>query len=214
MKIADGNKSYLVHGSGVDTKKIIPHPSQSSEKIKLLFASRLLKEKGLIELMDALRTLKKEGLQFEFRVAGNLDFGNPSFVSQMQLNAWCQEGIIVYLGNLENIQEELKQCDIVVLPSWREGLPKILIEAGAAGKAIITTDVPGCREVVQDKINGLLVPVRDSNSLAIAMRILIQDKNLRDRLGAEARKKTVAEFDQEIVIEKTLQLYKLLLSQA
>lgn len=214
LGIVSEKKSYLVRGSGVDTKKFQPTENLQNNKITLLFASRLLKEKGLLELMEALRILKNQNISFEFLVAGFLDKGNPSFISEDELNSWVKEGLISYLGALEQIEQELARADIVVLPSWREGLPKILIEAGAAGKAIVATDVPGCRDVVEDKISGLLVPLKNPIALATAMNQLISDSKLRERLGMAARKKVLEEFDQELVHEKTIQIYKFLFNQS
>lgn len=211
--VREGNHA-LVRGSGVDTKKFSRSVPRIRDVPVLLFASRLLREKGLYELMDALRALKKSGVVFEFRCAGAADAGNPSAVPADQLGAWSREGLVTLLGHVDGMEHEIAAADIIVLPSWREGLPKILVEGAAAGKALLASDVPGCREVVVHGKTGWLSEVKNSASIEAGLRALLSDPALRARLGAAARERAVTEFDSAVILEKTLKIYDRLLSQA
>jgi glycosyltransferase involved in cell wall biosynthesis len=214
LKIVKQGSYVLIRGSGVNTNRFLPSPSDSKNPPVLFFASRLLREKGLYELFAALRSLRKKNILFEFRCAGKADQGNPSAIRLDELEEWKREGLAIFLGHIDKVDAELKKADIVILPSWREGLPKILLEAASAGKAILTTDVPGCREVVEHGKSGWIVPVRDPSSLEEGLKILLLDHELRNQLGKAAREKAISEFDQEIIHKKTLQVYEELLSQA
>ena len=131
-----------------------------------------------------------------------------------QLNDWAKSGVVQYLGFVQDISSLFSSCHIICLPSYyREGLSKALIEAAACGRAIVTTDRPGCRDVVQDGVNGFLVPARDVPSLAIALKKLIDNPGLRQQFGAAGRKLAVSEFDLSIVVEQTLGVYEKLLKQ-
>ena len=134
--------------------------------------------------------------------------GNPAAVCEERVSDWAAEGTIRWLGHVEDMPSLLRSTDIAVLPSYREGLPKGLIEAGACGLAIVSTDVPGCREVVDHEVDGLIVPVRDSLALANAILRLCEDGVLRERLGSAARKKAVRRFDERIVNAQTIDLYQ------
>jgi glycosyltransferase involved in cell wall biosynthesis len=129
-------------------------------------------------------------------------------VSDHEIHCWVEESILEWLGHVDDMPDLLRSVDVVVLPSYREGLPKGLIEAAACGLPLVATDVPGCREVVTDGVDGLLVPVRDSGALASAIERLCEDPALRKRLGDAARQKALAEFDERIVLEQTIAVYK------
>jgi glycosyltransferase involved in cell wall biosynthesis len=141
-------------------------------------------------------------------LAGTPDPGNPAAIPTETLEAWTAEGLIEWLGHVDDMPALLGSVDVVVLPSYREGLPKSLIEAAACALPLITTDVPGCREVVSDGVDGLLVPPKDAVALAAALARLQDDPELARRLGAAARIKALTEFDERIVIEKTLAVYE------
>jgi len=130
-----------------------------------------------------------------------------------QLEQWRKEGVVEWWGHQTDMPRVLSQANVVVLPSYREGLPKVLLEAAASGRAIVTSDVPGCREIVQPGLNGLLVPARDAAALASAIEMLLDSPELRSRLGACGRQRAVNEFSEEIVVKKTLDLYRSLLGQ-
>ncbi len=213
----------LIPGSGVDCRRFTPGPRQLAEsaekvvdgagRLRLLLPARLLWDKGLAEYIEAIRLLKAQGRDIEFLLAGDPDPGNPAAVPLATINAWVQEGLVKSLGHVDDMPALFNSVDVVVLPSYREGLPKGLIEAGACGLALVTTDVPGCREVVTNDVDGLLVPVKNAEALAQAIARLQDNSALRQRLGAAARAKVLAEFDEKIVIEKTLVVYRELLPQ-
>ncbi len=209
-RLVDGDKIRLIRGSGVATGRFRPSPSPvlSAAPTRVLLAARLLWDKGIGEYVAAARLLRQAGLDIRFSLAGEPDAGNPASISPAQLDEWAAEGVVALLGQVEDMPALLAGTDIMVLPSYREGLPKSLIEAAACALPLITTDVPGCREVVTDGVDGLLVPMGDAGALAAAIRRLHEDPDLARRLGREARVKAVAEFDEGIVIERTLAVYE------
>jgi glycosyltransferase involved in cell wall biosynthesis len=177
----------------------------------VLLAARLLWDKGLAEFVEAARILREQGRAITFLLAGTPDPGNPAAVPEQIIRDWTEQGLMQWLGHVEDMAKLLASVDMMVLPSYREGLPKSLIEAAACGLPLVTTNVPGCREVVTDGVDGLLVPARDAVALAAAMARLLDDKALAARLGQAARVKALAEFDERIVIERTLAVYQELL---
>lgn len=207
-------RTRLIRGSGVDCTRFSPTAhiaTTESAPVKILFASRLLREKGIIELLSAARILRKNGVDAEFLLAGGLYSGNPSSLSESEMAAIQEEGIVSCLGHVDDMLPLLAAAEIVVLPSYREGTPRILIEAAAMGIPIVATDIAGCRGLVQDGVNGFLVPVKDAPALATALQRLIADRELRQVMGAAGRAIVLAEFDEEIVLEKTLAVYRELL---
>ena len=202
----------LIMGSGVDCTRFSPGPEHASgSPLRVLLPARLLWDKGLAEYVAAARMLREQGRDIAFLLAGDPDPGNPAAVPEPTVRAWTNEGLLEWLGHVDDMPSLYRSVDVVALPSYREGLPKGLIEAGACGCALVTTDVPGCREVVTDGVDGLLVPVRDAEALASAIARLDDDRALLARLGAAARRKVLAEFDERIVIENTLAVYRELL---
>lgn len=210
----------LIPGSGVDCDRFAPrqrslrHEVNPDAPLRVLLPARLLWDKGLAEYVEAAGMLKTEGRGIAFLLAGDPDPGNPAAVPQSTVAAWVQAGLVTSLGHVDDMPNLFCSVDVVVLPSYREGLPKGLIEAGACGVALITTDVPGCREVVKNGVDGILIPVKDASALANAIALLQDDPALRNRLGAAARAKVLAEFDEQIVIEKTIAVYEELLPSA
>lgn len=200
----------LIKGSGVDTEKfsVLPAPQ---EPITLALVSRLLWDKGIGEYVAAVKYLKQKSYHFEAVLVGKPDTENMASVSSEQLQAWHQDGLIRCLGHIENIAEFWRSAHIAVLPSYREGLPKSLLEAAACGRPIVTTDTSGCKEVVDDGISGFLVPVRDAQALAEALEKLILDEQLRKKMGAAGRRKVEQEFSDAIVLKQTLEIYQELL---
>ncbi len=174
----------------------------------MLLAARLLWDKGIAEYVEAARRLRSEGHAVDFLLAGDPDPGNPAAVPEAAVRQWSEEGIVTWLGHVDDMPSLLRSVQVVALPSYREGLPKGLIEAAACGLPLVTTDVPGCREVVTDGVDGLLVPVKDANALAAAILRLQGDADLRRRLGAAARVKAEQEFDERIVVGRTLAVYR------
>jgi glycosyltransferase involved in cell wall biosynthesis len=202
-------KTTIIRGSGINLTRFRPRPGplDGNPAPTILLASRLIREKGVVEFVEAARILKSKGLEATFTLAGSPDSGNPSALSRAELEAWRQEGVIDYLGHIEQMEPVLAACDIVVLPSYREGTPRILLEAAAMGKPIVTTDVPGCREVVQDNVNGFLVPARDPIALAAALEKLLLQPELRKSFG-NAGLELVKDFCEKNVIAATVDVYR------
>jgi glycosyltransferase involved in cell wall biosynthesis len=172
-----------------------------------LMVSRLLKDKGIYEFAEAARWLKALHPKAQFQLLGRRDVRNPNVVPENDLINWDNDGLVCWLGEVSDVRPIIAESDVVVLPSYREGTPRALLEAAAMAKPIITTDAVGCREVVDDGINGLLVPIKDSSSLAKAMEQMIRDPEMRKRMGEAGRKKVEREFDEKIVIKKILKIY-------
>lgn len=214
-RLVDSERVRLIPGSGVDCRRFGPEAGRGQGgRFRVLLAARLLWDKGLAEYVAAARQLRAEGRDIEFLLAGDPDPGNPAAVPEATVRGWVEEGALSWLGHVDDMPGLFRSVDAVVLPSYREGLPKGLIEAGACGLPLVTTDVPGCREVVSDGVDGLLVPVKDATALAGAIATLQDDPVLRARLGAAARAKALAEFDERIVIERTVGVYREVLGHA
>lgn len=200
----------LIRGAGVDTTYFAPTEEPAGTPLVVLPA-RLLYDKGVAEFVAAARQLRARGVAVRMALVGEGDPGNPASVPPKQLRDWADEGIIELFGWRDDMREVLTQAHVVCLPSYGEGLPKALLEAAACGRAIVTTDVPGCREVVRHEDNGLLVPVRDAGALADALERVVRDPALRRRMGARGRARAVSELSSDIVATATLALYDELL---
>jgi glycosyltransferase involved in cell wall biosynthesis len=207
--LVDEGAIRLIRGSGVDCQRFQPGARNGLGKpVKVLLAARLLWDKGLAEFVEAARTLRNEGREIEFLLAGDPDPGNPAAVPEATVRAWVDAGVVKWLGHVDDMPALFGSVDIVVLPSYREGLPKGLIEAGACGLPLVTTDVPGCREVVRDGADGLLIPVKSGAAIADAIRRLCDDPDLARRLGAGARQRALDDFDERLVIGSTINVYR------
>ncbi len=208
------NDSFsIISGSGVALNQFTHVPDRNKIP-KIIMASRLLKDKGVIEFAEAAEILKEKNIQAEFILVGDPDPDNPSSIHSSQLEEWEQKGILECWGYIDNMQDVLSQASIVVLPSYREGFPKVLMEAAACGRAVITTDVAGCRDAIYNGVTGLLVPAKDANSLADAILDLTASPEKFKQMGLEGRKMAEERFDESIVIEKHLALYDLILANA
>ena len=210
LGVTDGERARLIRGSGVDIERFRPHDDSAGrlhDPLQLLFPSRLIREKGTVELLHACRRLWSDGIGLELLVAGALDSGNRSALSDSELDELHADPRIRCLGHVDDMSALYAASDIVVLPSWREGLSRALIEAAAMERPIITTDVPGCRDVVDHGVSGLLVPLRDARAIELAVRLLIENPDLARRFAKAARQKVVAEFQVSLVNESTLQQY-------
>jgi glycosyltransferase involved in cell wall biosynthesis len=211
--IASPHDTYLIRGSGVDTRTFHPVPHERQPPFtRVLLASRLLWDKGIREYIDAASLFRKQGIPVQFFLAGSPDPGNPGSVPVVQVNAWRDAGLITWLGHVDDMPGLLGEIDLVVLPSYREGTPRSLLEAAACGLPIITTDVPGCREVVEHGVSGLLVPPRDPIALASAIHRLCINADERRRMGVAGREKVLSDFDQRCVLEQTFAVYRQLLA--
>lgn len=202
----------LIRGSGVDVSVFVPTPEPPSP-VTVVLPARMLLDKGVVEFVETARILTSQGCTARFVLVGKCDTENPAAISEEQLASWQQEQIVQWWGHQADMAALLSQAHIVCLPSYREGVPKALLEAAACGKAIVSTEVPGCREIVRDGVNGLLVPIRNSTALAEALHKLIYNRNLRQSMGAKGREMVLAEFSEQIVIRETLAVYRELLSQ-
>lgn len=201
-----------IAGSGVDAVHFAPSPEPPGPPVALC-VSRMLSDKGIVELVEAARLLRQHGVALTVRLVGGTD-ANPASIPQAQLDAWAAEGVVQVAGPSHEIAGEYARSHIAVLPSYREGLPKSLLEAAACGRPIVATDVPGCREICRDGETGLLVPARDPEALAEALARLAGDPALRARLGAAGRALVEAELSQEVIVGQTLALYRALLDDA
>lgn len=215
LGITDGERARLIHGSGVDIEHFKPTEDSAGkfhDPVKLLFPSRLIKEKGIYDVLKAFLALRENGEAIELLIAGDIDDGNRSSLSKEDLSALRNDSQIKLLGHVNDMRSLYANSDIIILPSWREGLSRSLIEAAAMERAIVTTDVPGCREVIDHGDSGLLIPPKDPRSLELAITLLLQQPDLARRLGKQARQKVFNEFQVSLVNEKTLGQYKELFS--
>ena len=211
--LVDAAQVRLIPGSGVDCSRFVARNAvrDTATRLRVLLPARLLWDKGIGEFIAAARQLQAQGRAIDFLLAGDPDPGNPAAVPEAELHGWVDAGIVQWLGHVDDMPALFASVDMVVLPSYREGLPKGLIEAAASALPLVTCDVPGCRTVVTDGIDGLLVPPRDANALAAAIARLHDDPGLAQRLGDAARAKALAQFDERIVIAETLAVYRELL---
>ncbi|MET0795624.1 MAG: glycosyltransferase family 4 protein, partial [Polyangiaceae bacterium] len=210
-KLVRESRTSLIAGSGVDTDRFAFLPEPSSVP-RVLIATRMLKDKGVSEAIAAARLLRQRNVQFELVLAGDVDLENPASIAAEQLRAWHAEGIARWLGQSRDIARLLQEAHVACLPSYREGLPLFLAEAASAGRAAVTTDVPGCRSVVLHGRTGLLVPVRDARGLADALQALLSNAELRERMGKAARELALREFAKERVNEAVFDIYCALLA--
>ena len=210
--VVHDSQTAFIKGSGVDLKVFQYVPEQTSEILKVVFAARMVKEKGIIELIEAAENLRKhyEG-KVEFWLCGRLA-ANEDAISKEELEALCDGKYIKWLGFCEDMKSVLEQSHIIAFPSYyREGVPKSLIDACAVGRPIVTTNSIGCKDVVDDGVNGFLVPIKDSEALAEKLRTLIEDKDLRIRMGKASRERAEKEFSLENVVNKHLEIYQSLI---
>lgn len=203
-------RTVLIRGSGVDMLRFAQRPEPAGVPLVVLPA-RMLWDKGVGEFVEAARILAAGGVRARFALVGEQDDVNPAAVPPARLAEWKASGVVECWGLRDDMPEVYAQAHIVCLPSYREGLPKALVEAAACGRPLVAADVPGCREIARHEQTGLLVPARDAVALAEALRRLIEDKGLRRRLGERARALAAEEFAQEKVSEQTLAVYRRLL---
>lgn len=195
----------------MDLSRFVVQPANDDGVVRFLLIARMLFDKGVGIYVEAARQLKaRYGDAVEFQLLGFLGVNNPSAVSVEQMQAWCDEGIVHYLGVSDQVESVIAQADCVVLPSYyREGVPKSLLEAAAMGKPLITTDNIGCRETVDDGVNGFLCQMQSVESLVeVLEKMLNLSHAQRLQMGEQSRKKIAREFDERVVIEKYLQAIK------
>lgn len=208
----NNNQTELIKGSGVELSEYPVIPEPMDEPV-ITFASRLLKDKGVTEFVDAARILLAKNIRAKFWLVGSPDPGNPTSVTEEQIAEWRQEGIVDPMGFRTDIADLFVKSNVVVLPSYYgEGLPKVLIEAAACARSVVTTDHPGCRDAIEAGKTGLLVPVRDATALADAIQSLINDSIGRQKMGAAGRALAEREFAIGKVVETHLRIYQELLA--
>jgi glycosyltransferase involved in cell wall biosynthesis len=210
-KLADVSITDRLPGSGVDLTRFTLQPANGGDVVRFLLIARMLYDKGIGHYVEAARALRSQyGERVEFQLLGFVGVNNPSAVTESEMQAWVDEGIVNYLGVSDNVEEHIAKVDCMVLPSfYREGVPKSLLEAGAMGKPIVTTDNVGCRETVDDGINGYLCELRSTESLIAKLGLMIQmTHEQRLEMGRQSRLKIEREFNEQIVINKYLDAVK------
>lgn len=202
------NQTVLVNGSGVDLELFKFIPEENTSRPIVMFLGRLLKDKGVQEFFDAAKMLKQKGSQARFVLVGDIDSGNLNSLTQTDIDEFVASGYVEAWGYKKNMHEVLPAANIIVLPSYREGHPKSLAEAAACGRAVVTTDVPGCRDAIIENNTGLLVPLKSSKELAEAMETLINNESLRKRYGRAGRDLAESKFDVNGIVEEHLSIYR------
>jgi glycosyltransferase involved in cell wall biosynthesis len=205
--LVKANATELLPGSGIDLTRFVPVPlGGRGNKVRFLLIARMLRDKGVYEYVEAARQIHGRWPQAEFCLLGFLDVQNPAAISRTEMDAWVAEGVVNYLGVSDDVRTEIAAADCVVLPSYREGTPRTLLEAAAMARPIITTDAVGCREVVEDGVTGYLCQVRSGHDLAAKMeQMLTVSPTQRSAMGLRGREKVERQFDEQIVIGKYLE---------
>jgi glycosyltransferase involved in cell wall biosynthesis len=201
--LAHPERARLLHGEGVDLDDFARVPLPAREDFVFILIGRLLWDKGVAEYVDAARSLKTRYPHARFQLLGPVGVDNPSAISRTDVEQWTRENVIEYLGEAHDVRPLIAAADCVVLPSYREGVPRTLMEASAMGRPIVATDVPGCREVVEHGVNGLLCEVRSASSLASQLeRMLNASHEERAAMAQRGREKVAREFDEKQVVER------------
>lgn len=198
----------LIISSGVNLDQFQPAPIDDTQTPRVLMVARLLWEKGVGEFVEAARRCRQTMPHVRFELAGEFADGHPNAVPRSQVESWVDEGVIDYLGYVRDVPQLLSRSTVVVLPSYREGVPRVLLEAAACGRPVITADAPGCREAVEDQSTGYLVPVKDAASLAAATQKLVSNLELCQQMGVAGRCRVETQFDEQIIANRYLDLYR------
>ena len=197
----------FIPGSGVNTSKLLPIKKITNNP-NILLPARMLYEKGINEFVEASRILKKKNNSYNFYLAGDFNSINPSAIAKDKIEGWVKEGLVIYLGHQNDMESLYHQMSIVCLPSWREGFPKVLMEAASLGLPVITTNVPGCKDAIIENKTGILVPANDAVSLANAINMLFENKEMREKMGKEGRILAINKFDLSIIVPEIIKLYR------
>lgn len=206
LAVVTESQIQVIPGCGVDLVKFNVKPVPLEPPVRIVCVARMLKDKGIGELAKAANRLKQAALPVEVFLYGSPDPENPASLTEAQLSAWQALGMIQWMGETDQVAEAYANAHIAVLPSYREGLPKSLLEAAACGRPIVTTNVPGCREVVEEGLNGFLVPAKDPMKLFEQLQKLVRDSKLRARMGQESRRLMERKFDPEKIYKAFLGL--------
>lgn len=211
LKLTKEKNLEIIFGSGINTKFFSPLDKKRglNKSPRIIFSGRIIKEKGIIELLKACSILWAKGHNFSLKVVGDFDYGNRSCIRENELEKYINsKSKVIFTGRISDMKSIYSEADIVVLPSWGEGLSRTLLEASSMECAIITSNVSGCKDIIDHGINGLLVPAKDKTSLYLAIEFILRNKSFAVKLGRNARKKVIKFFDEEIIIKKTIDLYK------
>lgn len=208
-QLVEKEKTDLLPGSGINIAAFKPERYKRNKDFTFLVIARLLYDKGIVEFVDAARTIKQKYPDIKFQLLGFTDYNTKLGIPKNLLESWISEGIIDYLGTTDDVKQFIHSADCIVLPSYREGTPRTLLEAAALAKPLITTDVPGCKEVVDHEVNGFLCEVKNPKDLAEKMLRManLSEKDLID-LGSHSRKKIEANFNEEIVFKKYFEVLR------
>lgn len=206
LNTASSNQIKIIRGAGVDLAQY-RYIKEDNEALKVSMACRLLKDKGVFEYVEAARMLKSKLPNVKFELCGDVDKHNPSSLTDVDIEKIKRDNFVKLYGFSSDIAGVFASSNIVVLPSYREGLPRVLIEAAACGRAVVTTDVPGCRDAIEPNVTGVLCKPRDAKSLSDEIEKLMLDRNLRNRMGRAGRKLAEEEFDIKKIVEKHFEIY-------
>lgn len=209
-KLVSEKSSDLLQGSGIDLERFKPLASYPKNKnFTFLVISRLISDKGIFEYISAIQKLKAKGLNYKFQLLGPKDVKHTRGIKESIINKWIKSGVVEYLGHTDDVRPFINAADCIVLPSYREGTPRTLLEAASSAKPIIATDVPGCHQVVEHGVNGLLCRMKDSDDLAAKMEEMGRtDIEILKRYGANGRNKMSADYDEKFVISKYVDALK------
>ena len=207
------NQIVLIRGTGVNLEVFKASPEPDGNKVVVLVA-RMLIDKGVFEFVESANEIRKTHPDIEFWLVGDVDLGNPGSLTSQQLQDWATTGAIKWFGYRNDVAEILKQCHIVCLPSYREGFGKVFVEAGASQRAVVATNVPGCREAVEDGRNGLLVEPKNVGALTAALICLLEDDQLRLKMAAEGRNRAENEFSSATINKQTIAVYQQVLESS
>lgn len=203
------SRLILIPGSGIDPTKWVPKPEPEENPFRIIFVGRLIEDKGLRDLVQALGILRRKGLSFRASVVGNIDPGNPYSLTREEITKWVNDGIIEWLGHRDDVLSLISAHHILVLPStYGEGLPNVLLEAGLAERAVVAYDHTGARQAILNEVHGLLVPSKDIHALANAIERLVASPSLRKRLANALHMRVLSEFSDPVIHQQYLKLYK------
>lgn len=211
LGISTPDRTDLVPGSGLDIENFPHTPEPTDTTPKATVVARMLWDKGIGELVEAARLLKARNVKLDIELVGAPDPANPATITEGQLKTWQDEDLVTWLGRRSDVAEIIKQSHIAVLPSYREGMPRSLLEAASIGRPLIAFDTPGCRDLVQDDKNGILVPFKDVEALANALEKLATDAGLRERLGTQARQDIENIYSAKAIQNQLSRIFKNLL---